>query len=52
MAVLKSVGVRPEHIFGLFVFEATTLTTFEALAGLVMLCVSLVTARPIGDSPS
>ena len=39
MAILRSVGARPAHIFGLFVFEATVLTAIGALTGLVLLCV-------------
>jgi putative ABC transport system permease protein len=47
MAILRSVGARPTHIFGLFVFEATVLTTVGTLVGLILLCVLLVIAQPI-----
>jgi putative ABC transport system permease protein len=50
MAILRSVGARPVHIFGMFVFEATVLTTIGTLFGLVILCVLLVVAQPIVDS--
>jgi len=50
MAILRSVGARPAHIFGLFVFEATVLTTIGTLTGLVLLCVLLVIAQPVIDS--
>jgi putative ABC transport system permease protein len=50
MAILRSVGARPAHIFGLFVFEATVLTTIGTLTGLVLLSVLLVIAQPIIDS--
>jgi putative ABC transport system permease protein len=50
MAILRSGGARPVHIFGMFVFEATVLTTIGTLFGLVILCVLLVVAQPIVDS--
>jgi putative ABC transport system permease protein len=50
MAILRSVGARPAHIFGLFVFEATVLTTIGTLVGLLTLCAFLIIAQPILDS--
>jgi putative ABC transport system permease protein len=50
MAILRSVGARPAHIFGLFIFEATVLTAIGVLTGIVMLCVLLLILQPIIDS--
>jgi putative ABC transport system permease protein len=50
MAILRSVGARPAHIFGLFVFEATALTTIGTFVGLVILCALLIIAQPFLDS--
>lgn len=50
MAILRSVGARPAHIFGLLVFEATVLTAIGAALGLVMLYLGLILAQPIVDA--
>ncbi len=50
MAILRSVGARPRHVFALFVSEATILTTVGTLLGLALLYGSLLIARPIIDS--
>lgn len=50
MAILRSVGARPQHVFALFVSEATVLTTVGTLLGLALLYGSLLIARPIVDT--
>ena len=50
MAILRSVGARPLHVFGLFVAEATILAGLGSLIGLTLLYVVLVIAQPIVDS--
>ncbi|MDJ0935894.1 MAG: ABC transporter permease [Kiloniellales bacterium] len=50
MAILRSVGARPRHVFALFVSEATILTTVGTLLGLALLYGSLLIARPIIDT--
>ncbi|MEM7188553.1 MAG: ABC transporter permease, partial [Pseudomonadota bacterium] len=47
MAILRSVGARPLHIFGLLVAEALALTIAGALLGLVLLYVALLIAQQI-----
>jgi putative ABC transport system permease protein len=49
MAILRSVGARPLHVFGLFVTEATVLTTLGSLLGLALLYAVLLVAQPIVD---
>jgi putative ABC transport system permease protein len=50
MAILRSVGARPAHIFGLFVAEATLLTVFGVLFGLVLLYALLFIGRPLVET--
>ncbi len=50
MAILRSVGARPLHIFGLFVVEASALAASGAVLGLALLYLLLVVAQPIVDS--
>ena len=47
MAILRSVGARPAHIFGLLVAEAGALTLAGAALGLGLLYVGLLIAQPI-----
>jgi putative ABC transport system permease protein len=47
MAVLRSVGARPWHIFALFVGESGAIMCIAALAGVVALYVVQLVARPI-----
>lgn len=50
MAILRSVGARPAHIFGLFVAEAAFLTICGVLFGLALLYALLFTGRPLVDA--
>ena len=50
MAILRSVGARPRHVFGLLVAEAGVLTLLGSLLGLALLYVALLVAQPIVDS--
>lgn len=47
MAILRSVGARPLHIFGLYVSEAVILTVAGAIAGVALLYAVMLIARPI-----
>ncbi|MEM6661662.1 MAG: ABC transporter permease [Pseudomonadota bacterium] len=47
MAILRSVGARPRHIFALLVAEAAALTCTGALLGLGLLYLALLIAQPI-----
>ena len=47
MAILRSVGARPVHIFGLIVGEACALTVVGILTGITLLYAGLWIARPI-----
>jgi putative ABC transport system permease protein len=47
MAILRSVGARPGHVFGLMMLESTLLTVAGALAGLVLLYAGIATAAPL-----
>ena len=49
MAILRSVGARPMHVFGLFVTEAAALTALGSLLGLALLYAGLLVAQPIVD---
>ncbi|MGD1926711.1 MAG: ABC transporter permease [Paracoccaceae bacterium] len=46
MAILRSVGARPLHIFGLLVAEAALLTLVGAILGLALLYAGLTIAQP------
>ncbi len=50
IAILRSVGARPLHVFTLFVAEATVLTAAGTLLGLALLYASLLVAQPIVDA--
>ncbi len=50
MAILRSVGCRPVHVFGLFVTEAAALTAAGAATGLALLYGILLVARPLIDA--
>ena len=50
MAILRSVGARPAHIFFLFVAEAATLTALGIALGLGLLYLALLGIQPIVDS--
>jgi putative ABC transport system permease protein len=50
MAILRSVGARPAHIFGLFVAEAAFLTVCGVLFGLTLFYALLYTGRPLVDA--
>jgi putative ABC transport system permease protein len=50
MAILRSVGARPLHVFGMFVAEAMFLTGLGTVLGLLLLYLSLAVAQPIVDT--
>ena len=50
MAILRSVGARPLHLFALLVSEAAVLTLAGAAAGLGLFYVALAAFRPVLDS--
>ena len=50
MAILRSVGARPAHIFGLFVAEAAFLTGCGVLFGLTLFYALLYAGRPVVDA--
>lgn len=47
MAILRSVGARPQHIFALFVLEAALVSIAGAVLGSIFLYVGLFVAQPI-----
>jgi putative ABC transport system permease protein len=47
MAILRSVGARPAHVFGLILGEALALTLLGILAGLGLLYAALLVAQPL-----
>ena len=47
MAVLRSVGARPLHVFALFMSEAGLLAVLGAAAGIALLYVALVIGQPL-----
>ena len=47
MAILRSVGARPIHIFGLIMGEAALVTTAGIVAGFALLYALTMTVRPI-----
>ena len=47
MAVLRSVGARPLHIFGLFMSEAGVLSLLGVVCGVALLYVALLAGQPI-----
>jgi len=50
MAILRSVGARPVHLFALLVSEATVLTVLGAAMGLALFYAALAVLRPVMDS--
>ena len=46
MAILRSVGARPGHIFSLFIAEATLVAGIGAILGTVLLSAGLFVAQP------
>jgi len=50
MAILRSVGARPLHLFALLVSEAAVLTMAGAAAGLGLFYAALAVFRPVLDS--
>lgn len=50
IAILRSVGARPAHVFGLLVTEAMFITLVGTVLGLALLYVGLLIAQPIIDS--
>ncbi|UTW52920.1 ABC transporter permease [bacterium SCSIO 12827] len=50
MAILRSVGARPLHLFALLVSEAAVLTMAGAAAGLGLFYAALAAFRPVLDS--
>lgn len=50
MAILRSVGARPRHIFGMLAAEAVMLTLLGAILGLALLYGALLIAQPIVDT--
>lgn len=47
MAILRSVGARPGHIFGLIAAESVLVTSLGILSGLLMLYALLIVLRPV-----
>ncbi len=50
IAILRSVGARPVHVFGLLTLEAGLISLAGAILGLVFLYLGLVVAQPIIDA--
>jgi putative ABC transport system permease protein len=47
MAILRSMGAQPKHIFALLISEAVVITTFGIIVGLLGLYLSLSVLQPI-----
>ncbi|GGB04078.1 ABC transporter permease [Agarivorans gilvus] len=47
MAILRSVGAKPRHIFGLLLLEALLLSVLGALLGLLSMYLILAAAKPL-----
>lgn len=47
MAILRSVGARPIHIFGLLTTEAGMLASFGTVLGLMILYITLIAIQPL-----
>lgn len=47
MAILRSVGARPRHIFSLMVLEAGMLATLGVVAGIALTYLALAAAQPV-----
>jgi len=50
MAILRSVGARPLHVFSLIIGESATLTMAGVVIGIVLLYVLLIVGRPVISS--
>ena len=50
MAILRSVGARPGHVFGLLVIESIVIAALGALLGLLTLYVVLFSAQPLVEA--
>lgn len=50
MAILRSVGARPVHIFSLFILEAIFVSGLGAVAGLVLFYTGLIAAQPVFEA--
>lgn len=50
MAILRSVGARPGHVFALIMGEAGFLTLLGVLSGMALLYLSLIAGQPIIES--
>jgi putative ABC transport system permease protein len=50
MAILRSVGARPGHVFALIMGEAGFLTLLGVLSGMAMLYLALIAGQPIIES--
>ena len=47
MAILRSVGAKPKHIFGLIIFETSGIILAGILTGIVVLYAFLIISKPI-----
>jgi putative ABC transport system permease protein len=47
MAVLRSIGARPSHIFGLIIFESAAVISLGILLGIFFLTLALLMTQPI-----
>jgi len=47
MAILRAVGARPWHVFGLLVTESALLTFVGVLLGVILLYIGLIIAQPM-----
>jgi putative ABC transport system permease protein len=50
MAILRSVGARPGHVFSLIIGEAGFLTLLGVLAGMALLYLALIAGQPLIES--
>lgn len=50
MAILRSVGARPHHVFSLFVFEAGFVSILGAVLGVILLYAGMITLLPVIES--
>ena len=50
MAILRSVGARPHHVFSLFVLEAAFVSVLGAVLGVILLYAGMITVLPVIES--
>ncbi|MEL6745457.1 MAG: FtsX-like permease family protein, partial [Pseudomonadota bacterium] len=50
MAIMRAIGARPAHVFGLFTAEAAALVIAGALLGLAIVYTALAVSRPFLES--